>query len=88
MMDTQVYKTIDGKRYNKFHDEIIDCKICSKPTTMTGTKLCNRCWNAQGIFNKTEKETLLHALNKTYGKLVLDERTVKILNLIKKVEKL
>lgn len=27
--------------------ETMPCRICSKPTTMTGTKLCDGCWESE-----------------------------------------
>jgi hypothetical protein len=32
------------------HDrfETVPCTICSEPTRMTGTKLCDHCWNVNG----------------------------------------
>ena len=28
-------------------DETVPCRICSTPTEMTGTKLCNPCWEME-----------------------------------------
>jgi hypothetical protein len=25
-------------------EETVECLVCGKPTKMTGTKLCDRCW--------------------------------------------
>lgn len=45
-MDTHVTKTDEsGKRFNKWSDEVIACSNgCGRDTTMTGTKLCDHCW--------------------------------------------
>lgn len=28
-------------------DEKIPCRLCKKPTSFLGTKLCNRCWELE-----------------------------------------
>ena len=86
-MDTQVHHESLGKRYNKFNDEIIDCETCGSSTTMTRTKLCDRCLNAKDIFNKSEKEIILDSLHILDGGLsVDDDERLKIEKLMKKVE--
>lgn len=62
-MDTHIVKNKDGRAYNQYDEEVISCVGCGRPTTMTGTELCDYCFNAQGIFNTTEKATLIMALN-------------------------
>lgn len=73
MMETQIAFEKDGKNYNKFHEEIIKCKSCGNPTTMLGTKLCDHCWNARGIFTASEAATIMQSLD-TQKKVVLDLR--------------
>jgi hypothetical protein len=29
---------------NLYAEDTVDCTICGDKTTMTGTKLCDRCW--------------------------------------------
>lgn len=44
-MDTHIVKVENGKSYNRFGEQVIDCKTgCGRKTTMTGTKLCDFCW--------------------------------------------
>lgn len=44
-MDTVIVKIdVNGKRYNKSGEEIINCIYCGNNTTMLGTKLCDFCW--------------------------------------------
>lgn len=60
-MNIIVEKEIDGKQYNKYGELIIICKQCSKnKTTMTGTCLCDSCWEE----NKKE-QTLIYKDLKT-----------------------
>ncbi|MCP4161174.1 MAG: hypothetical protein GY760_13960 [Deltaproteobacteria bacterium] len=48
-MDTHVVSTIEGKRFNKLGHEIISCSNeCGRDTTMTGTNLCDFCWEEEG----------------------------------------
>ena len=42
-MDTQVVKEHEGKKYNRYNEQVIPCAICGEGTTMTGTKQCDRC---------------------------------------------
>lgn len=42
-MDIQIAETIDGRSFNKFHEEIISCAICGEGTTMLGIEHCDRC---------------------------------------------
>ena len=42
-MDTNEVEIVDGKKYNKFGQQIIRCAICGDPTTMTSTEHCDRC---------------------------------------------
>ncbi|MCP4651101.1 MAG: hypothetical protein GY853_13630 [PVC group bacterium] len=42
-MDTDVEKFYGGIPYNKFGEKLIKCEICGEPTTMLGTKHCDRC---------------------------------------------
>lgn len=46
-MDVQVVKTENGNRFNQFGEQIVDCRLCSRATTMSGTKLCDRCWELE-----------------------------------------
>lgn len=34
----------EGRNLDRFGQEIIKCTLCGNPTTMLGTKLCDRCW--------------------------------------------
>ena len=87
IMDTHIVIRKNGKDYNQFGDEVIECEICSNNTTMMSTKLCNRCWNAKGIFNKSEKEMILDSLHILDGGLSVDDNErLKIEKLIKKVK--
>lgn len=43
-MNLEVAQIKDGKKYNRFGEEIIECELCGAPTTMQGTKRCNPCW--------------------------------------------
>jgi len=43
-MDTQVVKEINGKRYNRFDQEITGCTICGHATVNTSMGLCDSCW--------------------------------------------
>ena len=44
-MDTNIVRTVAGKDYNRYNQEVITCIICNtNKTTMTGTKKCDRCW--------------------------------------------
>lgn len=29
---------------NEWGESVVPCCLCGKPTSMTGTKLCDRCW--------------------------------------------
>ena len=53
-------------------DETIPCEICSSPTSMLETKLCDSCYNAVGIFNEIETASIAIGLkmleNKTMNK--------------------
>lgn len=42
-MDVQIVKERDGKKYNKFDQQVIPCAICGDGTTMLGTEQCDRC---------------------------------------------
>ena len=45
-MDTEIVVTIDGKQFNKYGQQVIDCsRRCGNKTTMLLTKLCDACWN-------------------------------------------
>lgn len=46
-MNTDVVETRNGKRFNNLGMEVIDCGLCGRPTTMTGTKRCDRCWELE-----------------------------------------
>lgn len=35
---------LDNKHHGKSQPEMIPCTMCSKPTHMLGTKLCDGCW--------------------------------------------
>lgn len=43
----QVYQVVDGKSYNRFGQQLIDCRLCDRKTTSLGTKLCDRCWELE-----------------------------------------
>lgn len=30
-----------------YEEPTVPCRICSKPTPMLGTKLCDRCWQLE-----------------------------------------
>lgn len=46
-MDTQVAYEKEGKKFNQFHHQIIDCtRECGRKTTATGTGLCDFCWES------------------------------------------
>ena len=85
-MDTCFHHETNGKNYNIDGEQIIDCEICGCYTTMTGTKLCDKCYNGIGIFNEFEKETITDSLHILSGGLHPDDEFIdKIKKLIKKV---
>ena len=43
-MDIQIVKEREGKKYNKFDQQVIPCVICGDGTTMLGTEQCDRCY--------------------------------------------
>lgn len=44
-MDTKIVKIEDGKNTNRYGQEVIACENnCGRLTTMTGTGLCDFCW--------------------------------------------
>lgn len=46
-MDTEVFNVLDGTRYNRFGNPLIECQLCGGLTAMTGTKRCDRCWELE-----------------------------------------
>lgn len=47
-MDTRVVREENGVRYNRFDEEVVACSgDCGQDTTMTGTQLCDACWEVQ-----------------------------------------
>ena len=46
-MDIQVHHEIDGKRFNKFGEELTECRLCDRLTSMLGTKLCDACYELE-----------------------------------------
>jgi hypothetical protein len=47
-MDVEVIKTVAGKQYNRFNEQLVACqKACGRLTTMTGTRLCDFCWESE-----------------------------------------
>lgn len=50
----------------KNQEETIPCRICSEPTPMLGTKLCNRCWELEGRIRRDPEiaRGILAALDK------------------------
>ena len=46
-MDTEIVKVIQGRRFNKWGDELHDCRLCGRLTTMGGTMLCDRCYELE-----------------------------------------
>ena len=42
-MDIQIVKTVDGKKLNKFGQQVVKCVICGVGTTSLGTEHCDRC---------------------------------------------
>jgi hypothetical protein len=46
-MDTNVATMIGGRKFNRWDEEIIPCRLCGGPTTMPGTRLCDRCWELE-----------------------------------------
>jgi len=88
-MNTHIVLRKNGKDYNEFGDEVIDCKCCGEPTTMTGTKLCDKCFNAKGFFSKSEKYIIMDGINcfiKNEVNHLYDKQELK--KLIKKVKNL
>lgn len=39
-----IYIDDDGKLKGQYAGEVVACTLCGGPTQMTGTKLCNNCW--------------------------------------------
>lgn len=46
-MDTRAVRHENGKRFNKWDQEIIGCDLCGGLTTMLGTKRCDPCWELE-----------------------------------------
>ncbi|TJY57178.1 hypothetical protein E4T66_17355 [Sinimarinibacterium sp. CAU 1509] len=47
-MDVNVFSYHHGAAFNRWHERIIDCATgCGRKTTMTGTGLCDQCWEGQ-----------------------------------------
>jgi hypothetical protein len=47
-MEMRIAEHRDGKKFNRFGDELIDCAAgCGRKTTMLGTKLCDYCWEKE-----------------------------------------
>lgn len=40
-------------------EEFCECTQCSRPTKMTGTKLCDRCWNERQSLDRRTLRTLV-----------------------------
>lgn len=47
MMNVEIVKSDESGDYNKFGQKVIDCRLCGGKTTMTGTKLCDPCWELE-----------------------------------------
>jgi hypothetical protein len=43
-MITEIHHSEDGKDYDQFGQELVDCRLCTGKTPMRGTRLCDRCW--------------------------------------------
>ena len=48
-MDTKVAYIVSGVRFNKDGEDIVTCKDCGDDTTMSGTKLCDLCWEIRRL---------------------------------------
>lgn len=46
-METNTDHIKGGKWYNRFDELIIECRLCTGPTTMQGTRLCDNCWELE-----------------------------------------
>lgn len=47
-METNIAKEKDGKKFNKYNEELITCRICNTHlTTALGTALCDSCWELE-----------------------------------------
>lgn len=46
-MNVTVARVEDDRKFNAWGEEIISCGICGGPTTMTGTKRCDGCWELE-----------------------------------------
>jgi hypothetical protein len=40
-------KDCNEKKRNNLMEETVPCKYCNKETSMTGTKLCDNCWELE-----------------------------------------
>lgn len=47
MSNTTIVEVKAGVSYNNCGQEVTECKKCGEPTDMTGTKLCDWCWELQ-----------------------------------------
>src|SRR5699024_8480937 len=57
-MNTEIAYEKNGKQFNRFHQEVIDCQVgCGRKTTMTGTGLCDFCWEAGRSASATNQTT-------------------------------
>jgi hypothetical protein len=74
-METNVAHECDGKKYNQYGQQVIECALCDKGTTALGTKLCDSCfeldsriYNNLDIAERLVKYYRKNAKNKCRGK--------------------
>lgn len=65
-METKIVKIENGKNYNKFGEEVVECKSCTSNTTMTGTKLCDKCWESENSSPGKQKKKLDPKFKESY----------------------
>ncbi len=58
------------KKHNTKPD-ICSCEICEAPTTMTGTKRCNNCWEIETRIRNMDHEILLKILHTRFSHVYL-----------------
>ena len=91
-METTIIYSKDNKNYNRYGEEVVFCKNCGAPTTMTGTKLCDGCWEAERHYffeglaeNRKSKKSLrdYFAAKAMQGMIIHWEVSNDVVNIVK-----
>ena len=45
--DCEMCRWSDKRERDEFGRKLVPCELCGKPTAMTGTKRCDRCWELE-----------------------------------------